>query len=64
MDTNLIFHLCIHRGEAMYISVIDSIYFAHKDLVFGSLAIHHAIDYDYMHQLWNYIYYYISTKIH
>ena len=43
MDTYLIFHLCIHRGEAMYISVIDSIYFAHKDMVFGSLAIHQLI---------------------
>ena len=31
----------VHRGEAMYISVIDSIYFAH--MVFSSLAIHHLI---------------------
>ena len=27
----------------MYISVIDSIYFAHKDMVFSSLAILHLI---------------------
>ena len=51
----------LHRGEAMYISVIDFQWYCMKRKGFQWFS-HSSFDYDYMHQLWNYIYY-ISTKI-
>ena len=50
-----------HRGEAMYISLIDFSWYCAKRNDF-KLFNHSLLDYNYMHQLWNYVYY-ISTKI-
>ena len=49
------------QGEAMYISVIDFQWYCTKRNGFQWFS-HSSFDYDYMLQLWNYIYY-ISTKI-
>ena len=51
----------VHRGEAMYISVIDFQWYCTQRNGFQWFS-HSSFDYDYMHQLWNYIFY-ISTKI-
>ena len=56
LDTDL-----VHGGESMYISVIDFHWYCTQRNGFQWLS-YSSFDYDYMNQLWNYIYH-IATKI-
>ena len=46
---------CNHSGEAMYISLIDFSWYCPKRNGFKWFN-HSSFDYDYMHQLWTYIF--------